>query len=317
MRHVAWVHDNSAGKTIQAFISGPEKVKTGNVAREQDRILGNEQIGFTTYRFVSVSWDDAQLMIKRGQASLILFEKGDSVQYFFDPKNPEAQLAFLQISSAMKNPEMREAETIRTFSESGMRYIDFLIPGILAMDIMFGGLWGVSYSLIEKRSKKLMRRMVATPMSKSAFLFSHLIARFILSFVESLLLWLFGWWYFDTTIQGSIPALLVLLIAGNIVFFGIAVLMSSRTANTQIGNGLINAVSMPMMICSGVFFSYHNFPDWMIAIIRFLPLTIIADNIRSVFIEGAGFSQVMPSLWILTGLGLVLFLIGKKMYKWY
>jgi ABC-type multidrug transport system permease subunit len=185
------------------------------------------------------------------------------------------------------------------------------------MNIMFGSLWGVSYSLIEKRSKKLMRRMIATPMSKTAFLFSYFVTRISLSFVEVVFLLFFSWWYFDMTVQGSMLALIAMVLAGNIVFFGLAVLLSSRTGNTQIANGIINAVSMPMMICSGIFFSYHNFPDWLTIIIRQLPLTLIADSMRSIFTEGAGFAETKMAILQLMATGLLFFVIGKKIYKWY
>jgi ABC-type multidrug transport system permease subunit len=178
-------------------------------------------------------------------------------------------------------------------------------------------MWGISYSLIEKRTKKLLRRMVATPMKKSGFLISHFISRTALSAGESLLLLLFGWWYFDITVQGSFPALLTVFLAGNMAFIGLAIFVSARTTNTEVGNGLINAIVMPMMIGSGIFFSYHNFPDWLIPIIRQLPLTMLADSIRSIFIEGAGFGQVGWETAILSGMGILFFSLGLKIYKWY
>jgi len=159
--------------------------------------------------------------------------------------------------------------------------------------------------------------MIATPMNKTAFLASYFVTRISLSIIEMLFLLFFSWWYFGITVQGSIPALVSMLIAGNIVFFGLAILLSSRTSNTQIANGIINAVSMPMMICSGIFFSYHNFPDWLTAIIRQLPLTLIADSMRSIFTEGAGFAEIKQALLLLCGTGLILFIVGKRIYKWY
>ena len=159
--------------------------------------------------------------------------------------------------------------------------------------------------------------MIATPMNKTAFLFSYFFTRISLSIIEVIVLLFFSWWYFDMTVQGSIPALVSVLIAGNAVFFGLAVLLSSRTSNTQVANGIINAVSMPMMICSGIFFSYHNFPEWLTIIIQILPLTVIADSMRSIFIEGAGFAETKYAILLLSGTGLMFFVIGKRVYKWY
>jgi ABC-type multidrug transport system permease subunit len=159
--------------------------------------------------------------------------------------------------------------------------------------------------------------MVATPMYKSMFLAAQFIARMLLNFVESAVLITFTYFYFDIKIQGSLLALIIMIIVGNLAFTGMAILVSSRTANTQIGNGLINLVVMPMMILSGIFFSYHNFPDWAINVIQKLPLTILADTIRSIFIEGAGLAEITTGVIVLMSIGLVTFLTGLKFYRWY
>jgi ABC-type multidrug transport system permease subunit len=185
------------------------------------------------------------------------------------------------------------------------------------MNVMTSCLWGLGYGVIDKRAKKLMRRMVATPMKKSHFLFSLITVRFMMNVIESALLFLFAWLVFDVVIQGSIPALVTVFLAGNLAFSGLAVFVASRTANTEIGNGLINAIVFPMMVLSGIFFSYHNFPDWAIPYIRKLPLTMLADGIRSIFIEGAGMTSILfPSL-LLVVTGFVFFTIGLKIFKWY
>ncbi|MGD2035241.1 MAG: ABC transporter permease, partial [Bacteroidales bacterium] len=191
------------------------------------------------------------------------------------------------------------------------------IPGLLAMGIMMSTMWGLSYGMIEKRSKKLLRRMVATPMKKSYFLISIMTVRMTMNFIEAVLLILFAWLAFDITIQGSIPALLAIFIAGNIGFAGLAFFISCRTAKTEVGNGLINVVVMPMMILSGIFFSYHNFPDVIIPYLQKLPLTMVADGMRSIFIEGAGIEQVAAPVGILLVGGTAFFSLGLKFFRWY
>jgi ABC-type multidrug transport system permease subunit len=182
---------------------------------------------------------------------------------------------------------------------------------------MMSIMWGVSYEIIDNRAKKLLRRMVATPMKKSHYLIALITVRLGMNFVESGLLFLFTWLAFGIKVQGSIPALLTIFMAGNIAFAGIAILMSSHTSKTEIGNGLINLVSMPMMVLSGIFFSYHNFPEWSSSIIQKFPLTMLADGIRSVFIEGAGFTEIaFPSL-ILAGTGIIFFVAGLNIFRWH
>ena len=262
--------------------------------------LGNDKLGFTNYHLHRVGMDKGIQMIKRGEASMIIDGRDDTVAYRFDPQNSEAQLAYLQLAAALEGKDITgHSETIQPLKETGTRYVDFLVPGLLAMGIMMSAMWGISYNLIDKRNKKLLRRMVATPMHKSNFLMSHLIARILLSVFETVILLAFTWMYFRIEIQGSFLAFLAIFLAGNMAFVGLAIFASSRTANPQVGNGLINVVVMPMMIASGVFFSYHNFPEWLIPFIKILPLTMLADGIRSIFIEGAGFQQVWLSTLIL------------------
>ena len=210
-----------------------------------------------------------------------------------------------------------EPANIRPLTVNGTRYIDFLVPGLMAMGVMMSIMWGVSYEIIDNRSKKLLRRMVATPMKKSHYLIALITVRVGMNFVESGLLFLFTWLTFGIRVQGSIPALVTIFLAGNLAFAGIAIFMSSHTAKTEIGNGLINLVVMPMMVLSGIFFSYHNFPAWSISVIRTFPLTMLADGIRSVFIEGAGFAEIaVPSL-IMASIGIIFFGAGLKIFRWH
>jgi ABC-type multidrug transport system permease subunit len=138
-----------------------------------------------------------------------------------------------------------------------------------------------------------------------------------MNFIEALALLIFAVIAFKMTIQGSIIALILLFLAGNIAFAGIAVLSSSHTSNTEVGNGIVNFVVMPMMVLSGIFFSYHNFPDWSIPVIQKLPLTMLTDGMRSIFNEGAGLTEVSLPIVILTVTGIILFSAGLKIFKWH
>ena len=159
--------------------------------------------------------------------------------------------------------------------------------------------------------------MVATPMKKSNFLISLMFVRTIMNVVEALILFFFAWLLFGIHIQGNIGALVVLFFAGNIAFTGLAALISSRTAKTEVGTGWINAVQMPMMILSGIFFSYHHFPEWSIGVIKLLPLTAMVDGMRSIFNEGAGWVEIITPSLALSGFGIVCFFVGLKVFKWF
>ncbi|MCX6334171.1 MAG: ABC transporter permease [Bacteroidia bacterium] len=282
--------------------------------------INDEKIGKSTYLFYELPWDDAIVMLKRGTVNLILNSNNGETEYHFDPVNSDAELTYLKLSSIIGSGVIHLAESsdeIKPLTVKGTRYIDFLVPGLITLGIMMSTMWGISYGIIEKRSKKLLRRLVATPMKKSHFLIALITVRVAMNFIEALVVLIFAIIVFNLTVQGSISAMILLFLAGNIAFSGIAVFVSSHTSNTEVGNGLINAVVMPMMVLSGIFFSYHNFPDWSIPVIRNLPLTMLTDGMRSIFNEGAGWPQVSMPILILTAIGVILFGAGLKIFKWH
>ena len=315
----------SADGKLDTFLENRTQklVKTKDDIGKYELTIKDEKLGNTTYIFQMIDWNQAIVLLKRGEISLVMEEKDDEIKYHFDPVSPDAQLTYLNLSGIInnkpfyKNDKESTGNSVEPLTLKGTRYIDFLIPGLMAMGIMMSSIWGLSYGLIEKRSKKLLRRMIATPMKKSHFLISLMTVRTIMNFIEAGLLFLFSYFVFGITIQGSVPALILIFVAGNIVFAGIAIFTSSKTANTEVGNGVISALTTPMIVLSGVFFSYYNFPDWAVSFIRILPLTLVADGMRSIFIEGAGFQEIAAPFLILLAMGILFFSIGLKMFRWH
>ena len=314
-----------AGDSLNKFESflqnRTQKIKDSTTNKEEYKLtVKNKKLGNNTYIFQRTTPQNATVMLKRGEINLIINEKDNNIEYHFDPVNSDAQLTFLNLSRIIndKNTASQNiSENIEPLTVKGTRYIDFFIPGLIAMGIMMSSIWGLGYGIIETRSKKLLRRMIATPMKKSYFLISLIIVRAIMNFIEAALVFIFSYLVFGITIQGSIAALILIFIAGNVSFAGISILTSSRTANPEVGNGLINAIATPMFVLSGIFFSYHNFPDWAIGFIKILPLTLLADGIRSIFIEGAGMQEIALPFLALMATGIICFYIGLKFFRWY
>jgi ABC-2 type transport system permease protein len=283
-------------------------------------IMKDDKLGNSIFLFYEMKWDEAMMLLKRGTVNVIIAGSDGKTEYHFDPMNSDAELTYLKLSSIIDEGKILTVQNnseIKPLTVTGTRYIDFLVPGLISMGIMMSCMWGISYGIIEKRSKKLLRRMVATPMKKSHFLIALISVRITMNFIESMVLFLFALFAFKMTIQGDIIALFMIFLAGNIAFSGMAVLVSSHTSNTEVGNGLINFVVTPMMVLSGIFFSYQNFPEWSLPVIKNMPLTMLADGIRSIFNEGAGFNQVAVPILILTISGIILFSIGLKVFKWH
>lgn len=283
-------------------------------------IIKEEKLGNSIFLFYSMNWDEGMKHLKRGTVNVLLTGSKDSIQYNFDPMNADAELTYLKLKGIVGKGEIQEVRgnsEIRPLTVTGTRYIDFLVPGLISMGVMMSCMWGISYGIIEKRSKKLLRRLVATPMRKSHFLMALITVRIIMNLIESGVLLIFSIFAFKMSVQGDLTALIILYLAGNFAFAGIAVFVSSHTSNTEVGNGLINVVVMPLMVLSGIFFSYHNFPDWSLGVIKNLPLTMLTDGIRSIFNEGAGYPEVAMPILILTTIGAVFFTAGLKIFKWH
>jgi len=283
-------------------------------------VAKDEKLGNSVFLFYEMEWKEAMMQLKRGTVNVVLNDKDGKTEYHFDPLNSDAQLTYLKLRGLTGESKIVPSGSdtqIKPLTITGTRYIDFLVPGLITMGVMMSCMWGISYGIIEKRSKKLLRRLVATPMKKSHFLIALITVRTFMNITESTILFIFAMFAFDMVIQGSLAALIFIYIAGNLAFSGIAVFVSSHTSNTEVGNGIINVVVMPMMVLSGIFFSYHNFPDWSIPVIQKFPLTILTDGIRSIINEGAGFADVGLPILILSGTGILFFTAGLKIFKWH
>lgn len=279
-------------------------------------------------QFQVLSESDALTALKRGDVQLYISVSTPPHDGFaepvahYDPGNPQARLGLLSLEKLLykiKNPEISGERVLeeQVMDEIGGRYIDFLIPGLLALGIMNSCMWGMGYGLIDLRVKKLLRRMAASPMYKSAFMASHFCARMVFTISEALILFVFAHFLFGVRVEGSLFALALLFVAGNLAWSGIGMLASSRGQSMNAANGIVNAVTLPMTMLSGIFFSYRNFPDWSQKIIEWLPLTVLADSIRSIFIEGAGLAQMALPIGVLMATGMLFALLAVRLYRWH
>jgi ABC-type multidrug transport system permease subunit len=239
--------------------------------------------------------------------------------YRFDPTRPESRLARLVVDDVLQRADGRADPTRvsdEKLSEPGARYIDFLVPGLLGMNVLSGGMWGVGYVIVETRTRKLIKRMLATPMRRWHFLLSYVVLRNVFLLLEVPVLLAFARLAFGVTIHGSLALFFGLTVLGSFAFAGLGLLVASRAENTATASGLMNLVMMPMFICSGVFFSTRNFPDVMQPIIKYLPLTVLNDALRAIANDGAGLRAVaLPSL-ILAAWALVAFTAALKLFRW-
>jgi len=243
----------------------------------------------------------------------------EKVQYDYDPARPESVRSRGEVDDALQSASGRKdviATTTFTSSEPGSRYIDFLIPGLLGMNLMNSGMWGIGFALVDMRQRKLLKRFVATPMRRGDFLMALASSRLILMVIEVGLLLGFGVITFHMRVLGSLWSILLLGALGAIAFGGLGLLTASRAQKIESVSGLINIVMMPMWIFSVVFFSYERFPAVVQPFIKALPLTALNDALRATILEGASLFSQSGRVLVLVLWGCISFLLALKWFRW-
>jgi ABC-type multidrug transport system permease subunit len=239
--------------------------------------------------------------------------------YRFDPARAESRVARLAVDAALQRAAGRRdaftphEDAVRAV---GSRYVDWLVPGLLGMNIMGTGMWSTSFAIVVARTRKLLKRLVATPMPRSHYLLSLLLSRLIYLAGEALLVLVFAWLAFDVAVHGSVVALAIVCLVGALAFGGLALLAASRAKTIEAVSGLLNLVMVPMWVFSGVFFASSNFPEVMQPFIQALPLTALNDALRAVMNDGEPLSTVWHELAILAAWGGGSFGLALKLFRW-
>ncbi|MBI3725388.1 ABC transporter permease [bacterium] len=282
-------------------------------------------------RILVRSQEEATLALTRGEAALLVVpERGVVPTYRFDPTHPEARLTRLLVDEALRPTLALNVSTgdppasaslalqakLETTPAAGARYIDWFVPGMLAMQIMNGCLWGIGFAMVEMRAKRLLKRFAVTPMRRWHFLAAHAIHRYLVVALEAVLMVGFSAVAFGVTVRGSYLAFAVLSTLGTFAFAGIALLVAARPRNTEVAAGLMNIPMLPMIVLSGVFFSSTRFPEWLQPFIKALPLTALIDSLRRITNEGAGLEACMRELAVLLAWGLLTGALALRFFLW-
>ena len=311
----------AAGLGIAFRERAPEVVKIGVLASETKAASLRDAIARDS-RLEVVPLDDSAGMhaLRTGRIALFVVPGGErTVEYRYDDTRPDARNARLLVDDAIQRAAGRQdAAPVRErhVREPGARYIDFVIPGLLAMNLMGSGIWGVGFTIVEARRKKLLKRLVATPMYRAQYLASFILARLAMLVLEVGGLLGFGVWVFGVPARGSAGTLILVTLIAALAFSAIGLLVASRVRTMEGASGLMNLVMLPMWIFSGVFFSASNFPDAAQPLIQALPLTAAADALRATLIEGAPLGALGGELGILGAWLVVAFTAALAMFRW-
>jgi ABC-2 type transport system permease protein len=231
-----------------------------------------------------------------------------------DPQREEGEAARLRVLLALG--ETPPALPITELNEAGARYIDFLFPGLLGMNLMGTSLWMIGFTVADLRQKKLLKRMLVTPMHRSSFLLSFLLSRLTFFALEISALVAFGAFVLGVPFRSDVISFGLVCLLGTVVFAGLGLLTASRARTTQGTSGLMNLIMMPMWLLSGVFFSYERFPEAVHPLLRALPLTALNDALRALMIDGTSLLGIGVELVVLAGWGVVTFFVALMFFRW-
>jgi ABC-type multidrug transport system permease subunit len=294
-----------AQKTLAMLQSSPDKSSANKISTIRAMVLDREA-ALRAFHF--------------GKFDLAIESNPDGgYTYYYDPARPESVLSRAEIDAALQSAAGRKdvlTTSAKSSSEPGSRYIDFLIPGLVGMNLMNSGMWGVGFALVEMRQRKLLKRFVATPMRRSDFLLALTSSRLVLMVIEVGLLLGFGVLVFHMRVRGSILSVILLGALGAVAFGGVGLLTACRAQKIESVSGLINLVMMPMWIFSGVFFSYDKFPAIAHPFIKALPLTALNDALRATITEGATLGSQSGRLLVLAVWGGVSFVLALRWFRW-
>ena len=303
---------NRPPETLRVGVAGSSAVaeQTATALRASEKLLVD----------VYPTDSTAARALNTGTVTLIVMrDTSGGVEYRFDPTRPEAQTARLVVDEALQRAAGRaDPIAVRDAAATarGSRYIDFLIPGLLGLNLMGSGVWSIAFSVVTARNKKLLKRLVATPMSRAEYLLSFLLSRLLFLVAEVVVLVGFGALVFDVPVRGSFITLGVVCLVAALAFNAVGLLVSSRAKTVEGVSGLSNLVMLPMWIFSGVFFSSSNFPEAFQPVIRALPLTATVDALRATMLQGASLAGVGSQLGVIAVWLVLSFTVALRIFRW-
>jgi ABC-2 type transport system permease protein len=264
--------------------------------------------------------DSAMKALRTGRVALVAIQGLDGkISYRYDPARDESRTARLIVDDELQHAAGRiepVATTDDYVTAPGSRYVDFLVPGLLGMNLLGSGVWGLGFAIVDMRRKRLLKRLIATPMSRAQFFASFLVSRLVILSFEVIALVGFGVLVFHVPLRGSIPSLFFIAVFGALSFSGLGLIVATRARTIEAVSGLANAIMLPMWVLSGTFFSASHFPAVMQPFVRALPLTAVNDALRANMLQGASITAVGPQLAVIAAWILICYGAALKLFRW-
>jgi len=311
MTFALWIafRNTAPDKTLVAIEAGDAKAtEIANVLSRSPEISASV-----------LSPDQAAQALRSGKVSIVVKSTKDAFEYRFDPTRPESRSARLLVDDVLQRGKGR-ADVVsvgdQKVTEPGARYVDFLVPGLIGMNLMGSGLWGLGFTVVIARSRKLLKRFAATPMHRSHYLLSFMLSRLIFLVLEVAAVIVFASLVFGFTVRGSWLGVTLMIMLGGFTFSGIGLLVAARPTTIEGVSGLMNFIMLPMWLLSGTFFSSERFPQVLQPFIQALPLTALNNILRALMNEGASLSSNWLPIGILLFWCVISFVVALKIFKW-
>jgi len=298
----------------------PDKVRIGVVSSSSNASEFVASLKKDSMLIVEEMNDSAAAKaLRTAKVALLVVPDSSGVKYVYDPQRDESALARLITNRAIQTAAGRVDPvkvSERKVSERGSRYIDFVIPGLLGMNLMGSGIWGIGFAIVDSRGKRLLKRFMATPMKRAEYLMAFLLSRLFFLILEVITLLGFGALAFGVPLRGSLLELGLICLLSALSFSAIGLLIASRAKTVEGVSGLMNLVMLPMWIFSGVFFSSSNFPSLVQPIIKALPLTAVNDALRANMLEGTQITALGLEMAVIVAWLIVSFVLALKLFRW-
>ncbi len=303
-----------SGALGMAFLS-PHTSRTTLAVAKSDSVGVRLAIPDSSIALAALDGEAALRAIRRGEVVGLVRLEIDGIRLQLDTTTQEGLMARLLVERAAARGLLESVQVGEPPARAGT-YADFLLPGMLGLGLMNGCVWGIGFALMDLRLRKLLRLFASTPLSRVDILLSVVLARGTILPLENAFLWGFGALVFGVAMHGSWLLFLAAAAAGCVAFAGLGVLGASRVGHMQAAYGIVNALTIPMTILSGVFFSWTRFPHWVQPVVEYLPLTLLCDALRAVSSEGAGWAQVAPRIAAMLAWGVLTGIVGLRIFRW-
>ncbi len=309
----------TAGLGIAFRSRAPDRTPIALVEQHADSALSSRLAREDGLKVRTLDDSAAVQALRAGDVALVVVTTDSGVEYRYDPERPDAREARLRADEAVQRAAGRRdplAAHDRAVREAGSRYVDFVVPGLLGMNLMGSGIWGVGFAIVDARRKHLLKRLVATPMSRTQFLASFVLSRLTFLVLEVALLLGFAALVFGVPLRGSPVVLAGVCLLSALAFASLGLLLAARPRTVEGVSGIMNLVMLPMWIFSGVFFSSARFPDAVQPLIKALPLTAVNDALRATMLRGAGPGQLLPELAVIIAWLVLTFALAVRLFRW-